>query len=78
MVPDQDPATQFDSCKWLYLGAIEEPSDNELRLRILEAVTGGTVSDQALPFEVTSGIRETLRGLREISHLSGCRIFDVF
>lgn len=67
---------QIDSCTWLYLDEIREPSDNELVIRILEAVTGedkiGKNTLDPLP-----EIREILRESKPIVHETGCRVFSL-
>jgi hypothetical protein len=65
------------SCKYLYLDAISEPEDNQLRIVILEATTGATVSEQQLAAEDNEAIRLILAGSKAIEHLEGCKKFEL-
>jgi hypothetical protein len=66
------------SCKYLYLDAISEPEDNQLRIVILEATTGATLSEQQLAAEHDETIRSILAGSSAIKHLEGCKRFELF
>ncbi len=65
----------IDACAYLYLDEIGEPRDNELRLRIVEAKSGGA------PFPVDDEpdhvLREILRTASSIEHGPGCKIFEL-
>ena len=67
---------QIDACKWLYLDDVREPSDNELVIRILEAVSGEDEID-ANALDPLREIREILRESKPIVHESGCRVFHL-
>jgi hypothetical protein len=66
------------SCKYLWLDAISEPQDNQLRITILEATTGDLVSEPALAAEHDEAVRSILAGSRTIGHFDGCRKFELF
>ena len=59
-----------DSCAYLLLRTIEEPSDNELRLLIDEARAGGP------PDAVPSILSPHILGARLVSHQHDCRVFE--
>ena len=66
------------SCKYLYLGAISEPRENQLRVVILEATTGSTLGEEKLAAVPDEVLRSVLAGSRSIEHLEGCRRFELF
>lgn len=66
------------SCKYLYLGSITEPGENELRVATLEATTGDTLSEERLAAETDEALRKILAGSRAIEHLEGCKKFELF
>jgi hypothetical protein len=66
------------SCKYLYLDAITEPQENQLRILILEATTGATLSEEQLVAEPDETLRSILTGSRAIEHIEGCKRFELF
>jgi len=65
------------SCEYLFLDAIGEPEENQLRVVILEATTGATPSEQQLA-EFGEPLRSILAGSKAIEHLDGCKRFELF
>jgi hypothetical protein len=65
------------SCKYLYLDAVSEPQINRLRVVILEAATGDTLSEEVLAAHTDETVRSVLAGSRAIEHLPGCRKFEL-
>lgn len=70
-------AAEIRSCSYLYLEALTEPSVNELRIVLLEAVAGPPVSADELASESDPVLRSILVGARNIDHLPGCRRFEL-
>jgi hypothetical protein len=66
------------SSRYLYLEAVTEPRDNQLRLVILEATTGDTIGEETLAAEPDMTLRSILTGAKTIDHLEGCRKFELF
>jgi hypothetical protein len=69
-------ADSINSCKYLFLKEIGEPSENELRLVINEAVSTRPISAEALSVHPPE-IRELLSSAKEILHEPGCLIFEI-
>ena len=67
---------EIDACKWLFLEEIGEPADNELRLKIIEAKSGGAPGP--VDGEVNEALREILRTASRIEHGPGCKIFELY
>ena len=65
------------SCDYLYLGALTEPSVNELRIVLLEAKAGLPIDAETLASESDPVIRSILVGSRKIDHFPGCRRFEL-
>lgn len=65
------------SCKYLYLESLTEPSVNELRIVLLEAVAGDPVAPETLLAQSDSVLRSVLAESRRIAHLPGCRRFEL-
>jgi hypothetical protein len=67
---------EIDLCTNLYLEKIDEPNDNELFLKIVEARSGGAPRpDDKEPDMV---LREILRSASPILHGAGCKIFELY
>ena len=69
-------ADSINSCKYLFLQEIGEPSENELHLVINEAVATRPVSTESLSVH-PSEIRKLLASAKAILHEPGCRIFEI-
>lgn len=70
--------TALNSCKYLYLNAIGEPTDNALRIVLAEAVSGRTLKEEDLsehPPEIRSLLASA--GSAAIESGPGCRIFEL-
>ena len=72
-----DVIAAIRACKYLYLGAITEPEVNRLRVVLLEAVRGATLSAERLAAETDETIRSILAGSHAIEHLKGCKKFEL-
>jgi hypothetical protein len=73
--------TSFDgirSCDNLYLGSLEEPGVNELRVVLLEARSGKPLSEAELALESDPALRSVLTGGRRIEHLQSHRRFEIY
>jgi hypothetical protein len=70
--------TDVNSCKYLYLSKIVEPSDNVLRIILDEAISGHTLSENQLA-DHDPEIRKLLasQGTTSIEHSPGCRVFEL-
>lgn len=66
---------EIDACAYLFLEEIGEPNDNELRLKIVEAKSGGVPGP--VDDEPDEALREMLRTASRIAHGPGCRIFEL-
>lgn len=67
--------TEIQGCKWLFMNSISEPSDNELRLQIFEAVTLPASLDTFRPLNEALDLNLPLGS--PIEHVTGCKIFTL-
>ncbi|MBD8530577.1 MULTISPECIES: hypothetical protein [unclassified Massilia] len=65
----------IDACAYLYLEEIGEPSDNELRLKIVEAKSDGAPGSVD---ERNEALHEILSTASRIESGSGCQIFELY
>lgn len=72
-----NPVEELRTCQYLYLHAISEPEENEVRLILHEARSGGAPSQAVLDAEPNPQIRKVLSESRAIEHGPGCRVFEV-
>jgi hypothetical protein len=68
---------KIGSCTYLYLEALVEPSANEVRIVLLDAVAGPPVDADTLASEYDPVLRSILAGSRRIEPLPGCRRFEL-
>jgi hypothetical protein len=68
---------QIRECKYLYLHAISEPSDNKLCVVLHEARIGGTIAASTLAAEHDPAVADMLAGSREILHDPECKVFNL-
>lgn len=61
------------SCRYTYPSAISEPKDNELRIVVLEATTGASLTGDELASEPDEALRTLLAGTEAIEYGDGCR-----
>jgi hypothetical protein len=71
------PFDGIRSCDYLYLGSLEEPRVNELRIVVLEARSGEPLSEADLASESDPALRSILTGGRRIGHLGAYRRFEI-
>ena len=70
-------AESINSCQYLYLHEIGEPSDNVLRLVIAEAISSRPISAEALA-EHPPELREMFSSSREILHKPAAKFLNSF
>ncbi|OYT21137.1 MAG: hypothetical protein CCU26_02595 [Nitrospira sp. UW-LDO-01] len=70
--------TVLNSCKYLYLTELGEPTDNVLRIVLTEAALGRPLTEESLS-DHQPEIRAALAsaGVRAIEHHPGCRTFEL-
>jgi len=69
---------EIGSCKYLYLDALTEPTVNEIRIVLLEAVAGSPVDADMVASKLNLPVlRSILAGAKKIEHLPGCRRFEL-
>jgi hypothetical protein len=66
---------EIQGCKWLFMNSISEPSDNELRLQIFEAVSLPASPDTFRPLNEALDLNLPLGS--PIEHVSGYKIFTL-
>ncbi len=70
--------SNLDSCKWIYLRSISEPSDNTLRLVIEEAASGGAPDPAGFRTEPSPELAWILAESTAIAHGPECRVFLLY
>lgn len=66
----------LNSCKYLYLDCLEEPTENALRLVVKEGIVGSLISKTELQ-EYSTDLQNLLSDAKEITHTPGCRVFEI-
>jgi hypothetical protein len=68
---------EIESCKYLYLGSIEEPEENQLRIVLLEATTSARIGAERMASESDEILRSLLADAEAIVHIEGCKKFEL-